>query len=228
MEKDNVKGVLKILRIMALIRSFIYLVGGILIIFFNKKLFDFIFIIVGIDIILLSSLDLLQEFLEFNNHRSNNRIGTSLLVLVIGVLILAIFNDDIYIVGVMWALSTILNSSLKINDGIGAIGKHRTFNLINLGFAVVEIVFSMLLLLEPSSTEEHFIIHIYLLGTSLLIESLEELIKMFSPFLIKMPGVNNIGVIQNLASEREEEMLKEEAELIAEAKTKKEEKEKNK
>ena len=51
---------------------------------------------------------------------------------------------------------------------------------------------------------------------------------MFSPFLIKMPGVNNIGVIQNLASEREEEMLKEEAELIAEAKTKKEEKEKNK
>ena len=107
MEKDNVKGILKILRIMALIRSFIYLVGGILIIFFNKKLFDFIFIIVGIDIILLSSLDLLQEFLEFNNHRSNNRIGTSLLVLVIGVLILAIFNDDIYIVGVMWALATI-------------------------------------------------------------------------------------------------------------------------
>ena len=95
MEKDNVKGILKILRIMALIRSFIYLIGGILIIFFNKKLFDFIFIIVGIDIILLSSLDLLQEFLEFNNHRSNNRIGTSLLVLVIGVLILAIFNDDI-------------------------------------------------------------------------------------------------------------------------------------
>ena len=79
-------------------------------------------------------------------------------------------------------------------------------SIINLVFAVAEIFFSIMLLIEPEENAEHFITHIYLLGIGFLLEAIEALISVFSPFLVKVPGMKVIPGMQKIADEREEEI----------------------
>jgi hypothetical protein len=105
----------------------------------------------------------------------------------------------------MWAAATVVNSTMEINEGLHEIHKRKAFSIINLAFSVVEIVFSILLLIEPEENAEHFLTHIYLLGVGFIIESAEEIISIFSPFIVKVPGTNIIGM-KKIADERKEEI----------------------
>ena len=202
----TLKKILKIARALSIVRTIAYLVGGILILSLNEKIEDYIYLIVGIDLILVSSLELMKEIVDRDYKEAHNHIGTAIFTIVVGILILTLFKDSIYKVSVMWAVATVVNSTMEINEGLHEIHQRRAFSIINLLFALTEIVFSILLLIEPEENAEHFLTHIYLLGVGFILESGEALISVFSPFLAKVPVVNVIPGVQKIADERKAEI----------------------
>ena len=202
----TLKKILKIARTLSIFRMIAYLIGGILILAFNERIEDYIYLIVGIDLIIVSSLEFIKEIVDRGYRRSSNHIGTAAFTIIVGILILTIFKDNVYKVSVMWAVATVVNSTMEINEGLHEIHERKTFSIINLGFALTEIVFSILLLIEPEENAEHFLTHIYLLGVGFILESGESLLSVISPFLAKVPVVNVIPGVQKIADERIEEI----------------------
>ena len=209
----TLKKILKIARTLSIIRTILYLIGGILILVLNENIEQYIYLIVGIDLIIVSSLELMKEIVDRGYKEAHNHIGSALFTIIVGILILTLFHDNVYKVSVMWAVATVVNSTMEINEGLHEIHERKAFSIINLAFATIEIVFSILLLIEPEENAEHFLTHIYLLGVGFIIEAGEALISVFSPFLAKVPVVNVITGMKKIADEREEE-LKEEKERL--------------
>lgn len=201
------KKILKIARTLSSVITIAYLICGIIILSLNVEIEDYIYLIVGINLIVVSSLEFMSEIVKRKYRVAYNHIGTSLFSLVVGILIITYFHNDIYKVSVMWAVATVVNSTIEINEGLHEISKRKAFSIINLLFALAEIVFSILLLIEPEENAEHFITHIYLLGVGFILEASEELISVFSPVLIRVPLVNNLSIVQKVADEREEEKI---------------------
>ena len=154
----------------------------------------------------LSSLELMKEIVDRGYKEAHNHIGSALFTIIVGILILTLFHDNVYKVSVMWAVATVVNSTMEINEGLHEIHERKAFSIINLAFATIEIVFSILLLIEPEENAEHFLTHIYLLGAGFVLESAEELITVFSPFLVRVPGVKVLPGIGKIAEERNEEI----------------------
>lgn len=200
------KKILKTARALSLLKTILYLVGGILILVLNERIEEYIYLIVGIDLMLVASVELMKEIVDRNYTESHNHIGTATFTILVGVLILTKFHNNVYKVSVMWAIATVVNSTMEINEGLHEIHERKAFSLINLLFAITEIVFSILLLIEPEENKEHFITHIYLLGCGFIIESLESLITVFSPFLAKVPVVKVLPGIEKIKEERIEEI----------------------
>ena len=206
----TLKKILKIARALTIVKTILYLIGGILILVLNEKIEDYIYLIVGIDIMLAATLELMKEIVDRGYKEAHNHIGSAIFTIIVGILILTLFHDNVYKVSVMWAVATIVNSTMEINEGLHEIHERKAFSIINLSFALVEIVFSILLLIEPEENAEHFLTHIYLLGVGFILESGEELLKVFSPFLAKIPVVNAIPAMKRIADERNEELKEEE------------------
>ena len=213
--------ILKIARTLSFVRTIAYLAGGILILVLNESIEDYIYLIVGIDLVLVSIVVLMREFVRRGYKVSHNHIGTSLFTLIVGILILTLFHENVYKVSVMWAVATVVSSTMEINEGLHELHEKKSFSLINLGFNVAEIAFSILLLIEPEENVEHFRTHIYLLGVGLIMEASEALISMFSPLLVKVPVVSSIPGVQKIADEREEEKSVIHEQEVLEAKRKK-------
>ena len=202
----TLKKILKIARALSAVKTLLYLIGGILILILNEKIENQIYLIVGIDLMLVASVELMEEIVDRGYREAHNHIGSAAFTAIVGILILTIFHDNVYKVSVMWAVATVVNSTMEINEGLHEIHKRKSFAIVNLTFAVVEIIFSVLLLIEPEENKEHFLTHIYLLGTGFVLESLEELLKVISPFLTKVPVVNVIPTIEKAYDERNEEI----------------------
>ncbi|MBR3617471.1 MAG: hypothetical protein IKN46_02210 [Acholeplasmatales bacterium] len=202
----TLKKILKIARTLSIIRTILYLIGGILILALNENIEQYIYLIVGIDLIIVSSLELMKEIVDRGYKEAHNHIGSALFTIIVGILILTLFHDNVYKVSVMWAVATVVNSTMEINEGLHEIHERKAFSIINLAFATIEIVFSILLLIEPEENAEHFLTHIYLLGAGFVLESAEELITVFSPFLVRVPGVKVLPGIGKIAEERNEEI----------------------
>lgn len=202
----TLKKILKIARTLSIIRTILYLIGGILILALNENIEQYIYLIVGIDLIIVSSLELMKEIVDRGYKEAHNHIGSALFTIIVGILILTLFHDNVYKVSVMWAVATVVNSTMEINEGLHEIHERKAFSIINLAFATIEIVFSILLLIEPEENAEHFLTHIYLLGAGFVLESAEELITVFSPFLVRVPGVKILPGIGKIAEERNEEI----------------------
>jgi len=202
----TLKKILKIARGLSIFKTLFYLIGGILILVLNEKIDNYIYLIVGIDILLVSLLELMKEIVDRGYKESHNHMGTAIFTIAVGVLILTKFHENVYKVSVMWAVATVVNSTMEINEGLHEIHERKAFSIINLAFALAEIIFSILLLIEPEENAEHFLTHIYLLGVGFILEAVEALISVFSPFLAKVPVVNVIPGVQRIAEEREEEI----------------------
>ena len=204
LDKTLIK-ILKIARALTIVKTILYLIGGILILVLQESIEEYVYLIVGIDLIATSVLELFKEIVNRKYKEGNTHIGSAVFSIIAGILILTIFSDNVYQVSVMWAVATVVNSTMDINEGLHELHERKAFSLINLGFAVAEIAFSILLLIEPEENAEHFVTHMYLLGIGFILESAEALIRAFSPFLAKVPVVNAIPGIEKIADEVEKE-----------------------
>ena len=184
--------ILKIARSFSIVRTLLYLIGGVLIFIWNEEIEDYIYIIVGVNLIVTSLFEFAEEILKRRYKRAHNHLGSSLFTIIIGILLLTIFHDDVYKVSVMWALVTVVNSIIEVNEGLHEIHEKKAFSIINFVFAIMEIVFSIFLLIEPEENREHFITHIYLLGAGFILESVEVLVKLFVSFFKSKEKNDNI------------------------------------
>ena len=132
----TLKKILKIARGLSIVRTIAYLVGGILILAFNERIEDYIYLIVGIDLIVVASLELMKEIVDRGYKESHNHIGTAIFTIIVGILILTLFKDSVYKVSVMWAVATVVNSTMEINEGQHEIHERRAFSISNLVFAI--------------------------------------------------------------------------------------------
>lgn len=215
------KRILKLARALSFFTALLYLVSGIFILLYNEKIEHYIYLIVGINLIAASLLDFMKEIVEKTYKKGYNHIGTAIFTMLVGIIILTVFKDNIYRVSVMWAAATVVNSTMEINEGIHEIYKRKTFGIINVLFAIAEIVFSILLLIEPEENAEHLITHIYLLGVGFILEALEDLIKILAFVLIKIPFFKDMPILHKIVLEREEEKVEEIKEEQQEKKSKK-------
>lgn len=215
------KRILKLARALSFFTALLYLVSGIFILLYNEKIEHYIYLIVGINLIAASLLDFMKEIVEKTYKKGYNHIGTAIFTMLVGIIILTVFKDNIYRVSVMWAAATVVNSTMEINEGIHEIYKRKTFGIINVLFAIAEIVFSILLLIEPEENAEHLITHIYLLGVGFILEALEDLIKVLAFVLIKIPFFKDMPILHKIVLEREEEKVEEIKEEQQEKKSKK-------
>ena len=225
---DNVvdltlRKILRIAKALSIFGTIFYLIGGIMIFFMTGQIVEYVYLIVGIDMIIVAFIDLLREIVNKKIKEEYNHIGTAIFTIIVGILILTVFRTNIYKVSVMWAVATVVNSMMEINEGLHEIHEKKAFAIINLVFAVLEIVFSVWLLIEPEENEEHLMTHIYLLGAGFLLEAAEELISIFSPLIAKVKVSAFIPNVQQLAIEREEEIqeYKEETKKAKKARMKK-------
>ena len=184
---DNVidkalKRVLKFARSLSIVKTLLYLFGGIVILVLNEEIIEYIYLIVGVDLLLTSLLEIIEEIVKRKYRKTHNHFGSALFTMIAGIMILTIFHRDIYNVSVMWACATIVDCTIEINEGLHEIYERKAFSIINLAFAITEIVFSIWLLVEPEANEEHFITHIYLLGAGFILESVEALFRTFINF----------------------------------------------
>jgi len=198
----------KLARIVSILLTISYLVGGILILILGEAVEQYVYLIVGFDILLVSLLELVREIIRREYKYSNNHIGTSIFSFIAGILILTIFHENIYKVSVMWAVVTVVNSTMEINEGLHEINEKKAFSMVNVIFALAEIVFSILLLIEPEENVEHFHTHVILLGIGFILEATEALISVFSPVLVKVPVVNVITNAQKIEEEKKAEEKK--------------------
>lgn len=203
----TLKKILKIASTLSIFGTLFYLVGGILIFLMTGQVAEYIYLIVGIDMIIVATLDLMKEIVNRKIRESYNHIGTAIFTIIVGILILTVFRDNIYRVSVMWAVVTVVNSMIEINEGLHEMHERKVFAFINFVFAILEIIFSIWLLIEPEENEEHLLTHIYLLGTGFLLEAVEELLSIFSPIIARTRIAKNIPNVQKLAYEREEEII---------------------
>lgn len=178
----TLKKILKIARTLSIFKVLLYLVGGILILVLNEAIEEYIYLIVGADLILTSLVEIMEEIVKRKYRKRHSHLGSAVFTIIAGILILTIFHDNVYKVSVMWAVATVVNSTIEINEGLYEIHERKSFAIINFVFAVAEIIFSILLLIEPEENAEHFITHIYLLGAGFVLESLESLFEVFFPF----------------------------------------------
>lgn len=180
---DNVidktfKKILKIASTLSFFKILFYLIGGIIILVLNQRIEEYIYLIVGADLIITAFLEFIEEIVKRKYKRVHNHLASSLLNIIIGVLILTIFHNNIYKISVIWAVATVVTSTIEINEGLHEIHERKAFSIINLLFAITEIVFSIWLLIEPEENKEHFLTHIYLLGTGFVLESVESIFKL--------------------------------------------------
>ena len=127
----TIKRILKIARALSIVATFAYFIAGILILTLNEKIEQYIYLIVGVDILVVSALELMKEIVDRGYKESHNHIGTALFTLIVGILILTIFHDNIYKVSVMWACATVVNSTMEINEGLHEIHKRKAFSIFN-------------------------------------------------------------------------------------------------
>ncbi|MBR6071879.1 MAG: DUF308 domain-containing protein [Acholeplasmatales bacterium] len=172
------KKILKIASTLSIFKIIFYLVGGIIILVLNQRIEEYIYLIVGADLIITAFLEFIEEIVKRKYKRVHNHLASSLLNIIIGVLILTIFHNNVYKISVMWAVATVVTSTIEINEGLHEIHERKAFSIINLLFAITEIVFSIWLLIEPEENKEHFLTHVYLLGTGFVLESVESIFKL--------------------------------------------------
>ena len=56
---ETLKKILRIARALSIVKTLLYLIGGILILIWNENIAQYIYIIVGVDLLALASLELI-------------------------------------------------------------------------------------------------------------------------------------------------------------------------
>lgn len=155
-----------------------YIPIGIIIIVMREHMVNYLSYIAGIPMLILSIEGLIYEIISKSYKTEHNRIGEEIIKIILSVLIIFAFNNNVEIICVIWGIIAILQAVKELSKSIYelAYGQNPLYLLLLLQ-TIIQIIFAVLLIIEP---EEHVSLHLVLLGVEMELESL----RIFITFII--------------------------------------------
>lgn len=152
----------------------IYLIVGIITIIFRNDLLEYLHLLVGISMLVLGLQALFLDIYFKTYQKENNKIGLDLVRVVLSIIIITAFHDDLILVCVCWAIIAILSSCVVLSRSIHSMFK-KEFFIFEMLFSIAEITFAIILISDPF---EHVTFHIVILGVEFILESISILIDL--------------------------------------------------
>ncbi len=157
------------MKTLSLLKPIIYILTGLLIIIFYEQILSILPYVVGSIMILVNISSIITDiFLKEYNH-----IGYKIGIIMLGIIIITIVSEDFNAICIIWATISIINggrslikSMLGINESI--------LNIFSLFLAIVAIVLSIFLILNP---ENHVATHIILLGIEIILDGIRLILR---------------------------------------------------
>lgn len=158
-------------QILRINKMIIYIPIAIIIIVLREDLLDYLNFIVGIPLLVFSLESLLYELYIKNYRNELNRIGEDIIQIILSILIIAVFDDNLEIICIIWGIIAILTAVKELSKSIYEItAKRKPIYFLVVTQTLFQIFFAVLLIIEPA--EEHATMHLVLLGVEILLESL--------------------------------------------------------
>lgn len=180
-------------QIIRINKMLFYIPTGIIIIVLREKLIDYLSYIVGIPMLILSLEGLVYEVVNKSYKTMHNRLGEEVIKIILSVLIIFAFDDNVLIISIIWGIIAILQAVKELSKSIYEINYQKNYKyLILLIQTVLEIIFAILLIIEP---EEHVSFHLVLLGIEMLFESTRILITFIYNYSLNKKRLDSNMVI---------------------------------
>jgi uncharacterized membrane protein HdeD (DUF308 family) len=146
-----------------LIKPIVYIITGILIIIFSKQIVEYLPYVVGSIMILVNIEAIVVDSIEKDYEHFGYKLG----IIVLGIVIMTAAFDDFEAICIIWATISIINGGRSLIKSIIDIKKATVINIIGVLLALLSIVLSIFLIVDPL---EHVTSHIVLLGLEIILD----------------------------------------------------------
>lgn len=168
----NIRQILRINKII------FYIPIGIIIIIFREHLINYLSLIVGIPMLVFSSESLIYEIIIRNYRNEYNRLGEETIKIILSILIIFAFNNNVELIAITWGIIAILQALKELSKSIYELTSNKKLiYFLVLAQSLIQIGFAILLISDP---HEHVSFHLVILGVEMEIESL----RIFIDFII--------------------------------------------
>lgn len=137
---------------------YIFAVLGVICIVFHEQLTDIMPHIIGLFLVLTGLINIIFHFI---NKESRISLGTSFIYLVGGGAVVATHHESIVILGIMWALLSLLEVAEEIDEMVA----HQEFSLFHTIMIIISTALAVMLLTDPF---EKFAEHMVILGLEMI------------------------------------------------------------
>lgn len=148
------------------VKTAIYALAGILVLIFNNQLMGYVGYLVGSTVMLFGVNIVIISLLEKKYFGNESIFFGAIMHFIIGA-ILFIVAGDIVKICVVWAVWSILREEKELTQAVSRLMQKKP-GLINAAESVLIMVFSLIMVVNPSERHAHF--HVYLLGIELILE----------------------------------------------------------
>ena len=146
-----------------LIKPLVYIITGIAIIIFSKQIVNYLRYVVGLIMILVNIEAIIVDAIEKDYEHFGYKLG----IIVLGIVIMTAAFDDFEAICIIWATISIINGGRSLIKSIIDIKKAKVINIIGVLLALLSIVLSIFLIVDPL---EHVTSHIVLLGLEIILD----------------------------------------------------------
>lgn len=144
---------------------------GLICLFFPTTFCDFIPLIVGASMTAAGIFGVLVSWTA-KNYRfpGMSTMGESVVLLTLGLVIMITQHASLLLLGVIWGLLGLTKGAKEINTFLYRLSNKEKF-LFPLVMGILEIVFGLILILEPT---EHIAFHVVILGINMILYSIKD------------------------------------------------------
>ena len=169
-------------------KMMIYFILGIIVIIFRDELKKYLYLVVGIPMLILAIEGLTYELFTKSYLRKHNHLGQEILSFILALIIILFLDNDLNLICIIWGIIAILSSTKEFSETIYDLALKRSFLLIlKLFEAILQTIFAIMLMIEP---EEHIDFHLILLGIEMELEASRILMS----FIYNLKKKNKIEV----------------------------------
>ncbi len=155
-----------------LIKPIVYIITGILIIIFSKQIVEYLPYVVGSIMILVNIEAIVVDSIEKDYEHFGYKLG----IITLGILIMTACAHDFEAICIIWATISIVNGGRSLVKSLFDIKKSKIINIIGFLLAILSIVLSIFLIINPL---EHVTTHIILLGLEIILDGVRIILRKY-------------------------------------------------
>ncbi|MBO4572857.1 MAG: hypothetical protein J5762_03745 [Clostridia bacterium] len=155
------------MRYLQVIKTVLYMLAGVAVLTFNREIMDYVGTVVGA-VIFAYGVDRIIISIIKKEVLSEEGLFSALTHVLLAV-VMFVVTDDIVKMCIVWAVWSILREGKELSESVHRLSRGN-LGLVNAIESVVIIVFSFMMITEP--TEHHAHVHVIILGIELMLEVL--------------------------------------------------------